>query len=151
MPVLNFNPVLFSLPVMQYKPINNRHMKVMTALLLLFTTSLLSCKDKDKDNKPSRDVKYEITGNFTGRLLILFNDNINGNTMVSNAAVPWSKDVTYTANVVAVSIGGHATTVGAPGQTVSLKIYAGGQLVRSGSATAGALGELSLPALTYSF
>ena len=121
----------------------------MTALLFLSAAFLTACKDKD--NKPSREVKYEITGNFTGRLLILFNDNVNGNTVVNDAAVPWSKNVTYPANVAAIGIGGNAAIVGAPGQTVSVKIYAGGQLVRSGSATAGTLGELSLPALTYSF
>ncbi|RPE07928.1 hypothetical protein EGT74_12685 [Chitinophaga lutea] len=126
-------------------------MKLITPLILSLAVLSACSKKKDDDKAPSRNVKYEITGNFAGKLLILYNDNVNGNTVVNNATVPWSKEVSYPGTVAAIGIGGNATAAGTPGQTVTVKIYAGGTLVRSGTATAGALGELSLPALAFSF
>lgn len=125
-------------------------LKFVAITILMFAVLVFSCKKKDTEVS-KRDIKYEITGNFTGKLLIVYNDNVNGNTLVTDVTLPWSKEITYGNNVSAIGIGGNASVVGVAGQTVTVKIYSGGSVVRSGTATAGALGEITLPALTFTF
>lgn len=121
--------------------------------LFLFSSFLIfsSCK-KDKDNTSGTNyVKYEITGNFTGKLIIIYNDNVNGNTVVNNATLPFLKDTTYTANITGIGIGAQANVPGVAGQTATMKIYSGGNVVKTVSATTGSLGELVLPTIAYTF
>lgn len=113
-----------------------------------------SCKKDNNDNPQpvnTRQVKFEITGNFTGKFTVIYSDNINGNTVLNNVTVPWSKEITYPASVSAVGIGGQASTNGLPGQTATLKIYSGGSVVQSSLKTAGSLGELVFQTLGYTF
>ena len=112
-----------------------------------------SCK-KDSDNNGaanSRVVKYEITGNFTGRLLVVYNDNVNGNIILNNVTLPFIKDTTYAANITAIGIGAQAGVPGVAGQTATMKIFSAGNVVKTVSATAGSLGELVLPAIAHTF
>lgn len=121
--------------------------------ILFFT----ACSKDNNDPIPgpggsnSRVVKYEITGNYTGKLTVIINDNVNGNTVVNNVTLPFKKDITYPASVTAIGISGHGTTAGVAGQTATIKIYAGGKVVKTTSGTAGPLGELALPAIAHLF
>lgn len=129
------------------------YLKKVSLFPLIVILFLASCK-KDKDSSGStnsRIVKYEITGNFTGKLTIIYNDNVNGNTFVTNASLPWTKEITYPNNVAGIGISAQASTSGTPGQTATMKIYSGGNVVKTSSATAGSLGELSLPPISYTF
>jgi Mycobacterium membrane protein len=130
-----------------------KHFKKMVLSSLLAILFLASCK---KDNNSSggtnpRVVKYEITGSFTGKLNVVYVDNVSGNTLVSDVTLPWLKELTYGSNVSGIGISGQATAVGAAGQTATLKIYSGGRVVKSGTVTAGNLGELILPSFAYTF
>lgn len=130
------------------------YFKKASLFLLIVILFLASCK-KDKDSSGStnsRIVTYEITGNFTGKLTIIYNDNVNGNTVVNDVTLPWTKEITYNSNVQGIGIGGNASTMGTPGQTVTLKVYAGSKLIKSfPPVTAGSLGELTLPSFAYTF
>lgn len=128
-------------------------MKKIILILLPALLFLSSCK-KENDNPGgtnSRVVKYEITGNFTGKLTVIYNDNVIGNTVINNAALPFVKDITYPANITGIGIGAQAGIPGVAGQTATMKIYSGGTVVKTVSATAGSLGELVLPAIAYTF
>lgn len=128
-------------------------MKKIILILLPALLFLSSCK-KENDNPGgtnSRVVKYEITGNFTGKLTVIYNDNVIGNTVINNAALPFVKDITYPANITGIGIGAQASIPGVAGQTATMKIYSGGTVVKTVSATAGSLGELVLPAIAYTF
>lgn len=112
-----------------------------------------SCK-KSNDDEPdtaNRKIKYEITGNFTGKLTIIYNDNVNGNTVLNDVLLPWSKEITYADNIQGIGIGGSSSTMGTPGQTATLKIYADGKVKVTDTKTAGQVGELSLPTMSYNF
>jgi hypothetical protein len=127
---------------------------------LVFLSAILfltSCK-KDNDSpglggNNSRVVKYEITGNYAGKLTVIYNDNVNGNTVVNNVSLPFIKEITYPATVTGIGIGGQSSTpvTGAPGQTATIKIYSGGNVVKTASATAGSLGEITLPTMAHLF
>lgn len=118
-------------------------------ILIMITFS--NCKESDPIPNKEKKVKYEITGNFTGSLLILYTDITGGNKTVFNASVPWSQEITYPGSVAAIGIGGQASATGSVGQSVLVKIFVDGVEVKSSSASAGSLGELVLPSIAYSF
>jgi hypothetical protein len=120
--------------------------------LLLLVTSMAGCKkDKDDNNNNNRNVKYEITGNFSGKLDIIIGDNESGYQTIYNVAVPWSKEVIYKSSVISVGLGIASATEGAAGQTAVLKIYSGGNVVKSANGTATSDGYLVIPPLSHSF
>lgn len=130
-----------------------KYLKNVSLILLPALLFFSSCK-KDNDNNGgtnSRIVKYEITGNYTGKLIVIYNDNVNGNTIINNATLPFLKDTTYTANITGIGIGAQASIPGVAGQTATMKIYSGGTVVKTVSATAGSLGELVLPTIAHTF
>jgi hypothetical protein len=68
----------------------------------------------------------------------------------NDISVPWTKEITYPANVQGVGIGGNSSSVvGVAGQTVTLKVYSGNKLLYTKSATADANGLVGFP--TYAF
>lgn len=129
--------------------------KIFTFLLVIASVLFFSCK---KDNKGtannSRMVKYEITGNFSGKLTIVYSDNVNGNTELTDISLPWSKEITYPNNIVGIGIGAsHVSnsTLGIAGQTATMKIYSGGTVVKSSTATANSVGGILIPTLGHGF
>lgn len=119
---------------------------------VLTIAALYSCSKKtDNNNSTSRKIKYEITGTFSGKLNIVYNDNVNGNTTLTNITLPWTKEINYGSNVMAIGIGAQANTTGITGQTATLKIYSGGVVAKTSTATAGSLGEILIPTITYQF
>lgn len=120
-------------------------------VILLFAMILYSCKPNDPATPQPKKVKYEITGNFSGQFIIVYNDNSSGNTVLNNVSLPWSKELTYPSSVVAVGIGAQASVVGVAGQTATMKIIVNGAVAKSSNATAGSLGEMVLPALAHGF
>jgi hypothetical protein len=135
-----------------------------TALLIvLLNLAFTSCKKKttqkpepDPISQPpvvTRNVRYEITGNYGGPLFVVYNDNVSGNTALTVSALPWRKDVTYSANVQGIGISSNSASgqQGAPGQTASLKIYVGNNVVQSSGGVADANGTINLPPLAYVF
>jgi hypothetical protein len=124
------------------------------AILLASLLFSISC-NKSGNNSPeprSRNIKFEISGNFSGKLLLVYTrEDGNGNTTVNDVSVPWSRELVYASNVKTIGVGGNASAVGVAGQKITFKIYSGNSLVVSGDATAGSLGEIVIPALTFSF
>lgn len=130
----------------------NRKNVLTTVIGLFFLVSFVSCfKDPPSSGPAGRIVKYEITGNFTGKLTVVINDNVSGNVVVNDVTLPWSRDITYPGTVTGIGIGAQSSTTGTPGQTATMKIYSSGVVVKSASGTAASLGELSIPTLAHIF
>ena len=130
--------------------------KIICASLLLATILLMlqACDKNNGDGLPvnnARLVKYEITGNYTGKLTVVYNDNVSGNTVLNNVSIPWSKEVTYSQSVTGIGIGAQASITGTLGQTATLKIYVNGTEVKRSSGSAGSSGGLILPTIAYVF
>ena len=111
---------------------------------------LFSCVKPIPSERLKR-VRYEITGTFTGKIKIIYNDNVNGNTERNNDSLPWSKELTYQPNVIGIDIGAVSSIAGLPGQNVALKIFVNGAEVKSSAATATSTGEIILPKMLYNF
>ncbi len=116
----------------------------------VFAIVLFSCI-KPVTSEPLKRVRYEMTGTFTGKFKIIYNDNVNGNTERNNDSLPWSKEMTYQPNVTGIDIGAQSSIAGLPGQNVALKIFVNGAEVKSSAATASSTGEITLPKLLYNF
>lgn len=118
-------------------------------LFLLLTLGLsvvsMSCeKDKEKGSS-SRTVKFEVSGTFSGFLVINYTTASGGSVNEEITTLPWSKEITYAGNVTAAGfgIGGSGGTAG---QAISIVVKRGGSQVSSTPATANSAGSISAAA-----
>lgn len=118
-------------------------LKTLAIVLTLAFTAVSCSSDNDEDNSApaSREVKYEVTGNYTGNLAVTYTEAGGGALNEDITALPWTKEFTAAANTqgVTLSIGGHG---GVKDQTVTIKIFVGGKEVRNLPATANADGTI---------
>jgi hypothetical protein len=134
--------------------------------LLVLVVVFTSCKKKKStasapasETVPiasTRTVKYEITGNYTGHLMVVINSSGSvggGNEIITVTSLPWTKTVEFANTTLGVGIGANAVIgqLGVQGQTASIKIYNGTNVVQSGNGVTGADGILILPTLAYVF
>ena len=130
----------------------------------VLSLSATSCK-KDNDPAPatpnpstptptpkSRDVKYTLTGNYTGRPLEVTYYQPGGGivTVPPAESLPWEKAITYEPSVQGISFQCSGNN-GIPGQTVTAKIFAGGKEVKTATGTVGSNGIIVVNAGTHIF
>lgn len=121
-----------------------------TLLVGLASISLTSCSKKSDSPQPNtKAVKYELTGNYTGHIFVVFTDQNGGTANEIVSSLPWTKELTVQSSIVAVGFGGQtsAPNYGASGQTITAKLYVGNQLKQSGTTAADANGTIILPNL----
>jgi hypothetical protein len=124
--------------------------KLLTLVSLLAGVLFLSsCNDDDAPAK-SRDIRFEVSGNFTGDLNVTFITASGGGTSEDITALPWVKSITYASTVpsTAITVAGGG---GVAGQTITLKVFAGGDEVSSTPATANSNGIVAVTAPPYIF
>ena len=63
----------------------------LSVLALALVVVLMSgCKkDKDDNNNSNRNVKYELSGTYTGKFHIIITDNESGSQTYDNVTIPW--------------------------------------------------------------
>lgn len=106
--------------------------------VIMSVVSLTSCSsDDDKGSvSKSREIKYEITGSYSGGEIMNIVYIQNNQPIIAEAtSLPWTK--TYTAND-GIMVGGFNCDVSGatPGEVVTLKIYQGDTVIESVNATA---------------
>jgi hypothetical protein len=117
------------------------HLKqIMLMLTLVFTFA--SCSSDDNDNNSvnrSRDVKYEVTGNYTGTLSAVYTESGNAGQSVDITSFPWTKEFTASADTggAGITVSGYG---GVKDQTVTIKIIIGGKVEKETTAKATADG-----------
>jgi hypothetical protein len=116
-------------------------------------TSLLSCSKDDDSSAPtpsSRVVKYEVTGNFSGTLDATYILANGGGTNEVISSLPWIKEITYASTVpsVGILVGGFG---GTSSQTISVKIFVGGQEISSTPGTTNSNGIIVVDSPDYIF
>ncbi len=124
------------------------------SIVAILTIALSASCDKDASlPKPNKFATFEITGNYTGHIFLVYNDNVSGNNSLTITSLPWEKTIAYPNSVVGIGISGNAVTTnpGVAGQTVSLKVYNGTTVVSQSNKTADANGLFNFDTLTYIF
>ncbi|KQO30002.1 hypothetical protein ASF10_05725 [Flavobacterium sp. Leaf82] len=123
------------------------------AIVLTLTFTAGSCSS-DNDSDPvsggSRDVKYEVTGNYTGKLSVTYIEEGGAALIEDITALPWKKEFTAKTDSRAASISTSGYG-GLKGQTLTGKIYVGGKVVKELTATATEDGIIVLVPGTYVF
>lgn len=127
------------------------HLKqIMLALTLVFTFA--SCSSDNDDNgsvNKSKDVKYEVTGNYTGTLSVTYMEAAGGVLIEDITKLPWTKEFTATdAPGASLSVSGYGGTAG---QTLTVKTYIGGKVEKQLTATATQDGIIVAICPTYVF
>ncbi|MCR4032964.1 MULTISPECIES: MmpS family transport accessory protein [Flavobacterium] len=124
--------------------------QIMLMLTLVFTFASCSSDDDKGSGTNSRDVKYEITGNYTGTLSTTYFEK-GGNVLNEDITkLPWTKEFTAEAKSLGASINASGYG-GTAGQTLTGKIYVGGKLQNELTATATSDGIIVLPLTPYVF
>jgi len=125
---------------------------ILFSLVLMNSFLLVSCDDDDDDVNPikSREIKFEVTGNFSGRMDATFITASGGGTNETISALPWTKSLTYSNTVqsTGITVGGGG---GTPGQTIIVKVFAGGNMVSQTPGTANSAGIVVVASPSYIF
>lgn len=117
----------------------NVFMCVVVAVMAL--TSCSSDDDKGSTGGGSREIKYEITGDFSGEKLNITYTTNNGGSTTEAFDLPWT--YTFTADADVHSAGFTAGALDAtPGQKITLKVYKGNAVLKTVEATANADGDV---------
>lgn len=113
-----------------------------------------SCSSDDDNPAPqSRNIKYEITGNYSGRLTVTYADEGGNSQTIDVNSLSWSKSLVVENSVSAIAIAAGNSGVNNPGQmgeTITLKIYRNDVVVEVSTATATDNGFIEL-GIGYSF
>ncbi|MFV0378532.1 MAG: MmpS family transport accessory protein [Mangrovibacterium sp.] len=134
------------------KTISLKTIQIAMAVVFLGTV-LFSC-GKDDDDTPtpdSRVVKYELTGTYSGTLLVSYT-NADGETqLVDKVTLPWSKEVTVKAGPVTVGVGASSETTGfgAAGQTLTGTLSVGGVVKKTTTVNSLSTGYIALSNIAY--
>lgn len=124
---------------------------ISASIALVFV--LQSCSKDDVDSSPnssgSRAIKYEITGNYTGELLVVATTNNDNFELIEVKKLPWKLEFTAKESIQTVVATAQGSTPGLAGQTATLKTYVGGTEVSSGTGTALSSGFISLTNKVY--
>jgi hypothetical protein len=125
-----------------------KHLKVLS--ISIICVLVLACNNDDPAPAKSRDLKFEVTGNFNGTISATYINGSGGGTNETIASLPWTKSITYAVTVpsVAMSIGAEG---GAVGQTIRLKVFAGGKLASDTPGTADNTGRVVITSPAYIF
>ena len=110
------------------------------SILVLFP----SCRKAVTDSS-SKNVKYEIVGQFTGSIQVTYQDNVNGSNVVNSVSVSWSIGLQYGPQVTAVGFEATGYVTGNPGQTITLNLYINNALVRTYTAVSDRSGKITIP------
>jgi hypothetical protein len=103
-----------------------------------------SCR-KPVTHSSSKNVKYEIVGQFTGSIQVTYHDNVSGSNVVNNASAPWSIELQYGSEVTEVGIEAIGYVTGNPGQTITFNIYINNTLVRTHTSVSDRSGKVTIP------
>lgn len=114
------------------------------------TTSCSDDDDKGSVSSKSRDIKYEITGNFSGDLDITYITASGGATNAEATSLPW--EMSFTADSDSHGATFNASGIGGnPGEKIRLNIYQGGKVSKYIDATADSDGDIVAVAPTVTF
>ncbi|MEN2490065.1 MmpS family transport accessory protein [Flavobacterium sp. B11] len=125
-------------------------LKTLAIVMTLAFTAVSCSSDDDKGGNNSRDVKYEVTGNFSGQMDAVYMESGNAAQSVDITKLPWTKEFTASASTSAVGIqvSGHGGVVD---QTLTIKIYVGGKVEQETTAKAKADGTIVAVPGTFVF
>ncbi len=120
---------------------------ILTAFLL---TLIISCnKDDDSGSTDgnSRTVKYELSGTYSGTLIVVYINADGVNQVVDNVTLPWSKEVVVTAAdpvALVLQAGSEVGGFGQANESMTGNIEVGGVVVKNANVNSTSTGFIDL-------
>lgn len=121
---------------------------IYSLFVLLIVGQACSKDEASPSGSGSRDIKYEITGDFTGKFIAVATTNTDQFEVIEITKLPWKLEFTAKKEVSSVLIIASGTD-GKAGEKATLKTFVGGKEVSSGGGTAISFGALSLSTKQY--
>lgn len=138
------------------KNLLKRNYFLVFSLIAIFGFSIVSCSKKDDEEVAKGKAKFEVTGDYKGKLVVLYtfsSSNTGESTSENISSLPWSKEKDYNGQL---AMGMSALTdvsgdnyLGSPGQKVIINMYVDSKLVKSATTTAGADGTINTSTIAY--
>jgi hypothetical protein len=126
----------------------NQLRNLISTICIALTVFACSKTDSVTPASGSRAIKYEITGNYTGKFTLVGMTNNDDFEIMEVTKLPWKLEFTAKQGITYVLIQGTGGG-GVTGQTATLKTYVGGQEVSSGAGTALSSGYISVTNKQY--
>jgi uncharacterized protein YceK len=130
-------------------------MKVLfNTLQILFLVIIMSGCSKDDKSATVRKVKYEVFGNYTGKVTIVYSTETGSFETITNVSLPWSKTVDINSSVSTATIGMSTTstsTVGVQGQTATIKTLVNNVVKKNEMGMADANGRIQISNVVHYF
>lgn len=127
---------------------------IIAVSMLFYGLIFSACKKNSTDNPASsRTVKYELSGTYSGTLIVGHTNETGTTQVLDNIRLPWSKEITVQGDVIAIGLGGNSETggPGGAGQTLTGKISVGGVVKKTTTVNTTTTGYVSLSGLQYIF
>jgi hypothetical protein len=125
--------------------------KFLIAILLLTTSIMTSCDQEDAPSGgDSRDVKYEMTGTYTGPINAAATTNNGIAEVVEIKKLPWTFEFKAKESIKSLFVTATGTG-GSAGQTVKLNVIVGEKIVSTSNATALSTGIITVNSTLYNF
>ena len=117
---------------------------------LILSLLLTACSKDEPTPTKSREVKFEVTGTFSGTIDATYITAGGGATNETLPSLPWKKNISYQSSVsgTTITIAGGG---GVAGQTLKVKVFAEGTVVSETPGVANSSGIIVIAAPTYVF
>jgi hypothetical protein len=121
---------------------------IVVLMLLVAPFIFQSCSKDEVSASSSREIKYEMTGNFAGSMLVAATTNNGISEAIEIKKLPWQIEFTAKESIKSLVVVGTGSG-GTAGQTATLKIFVGGKEVSTSTATALSGGIISINSDLY--
>lgn len=122
--------------------------KILKNLVVLFIFITFSCSKDDSPTSSSKNIKYELSGTYSGSLIVVYTNSDGVNQIEDNISLPWSKEITLTnpsaTTAIVLTAGSEVSGSGQVNEVVTGKIFIGSDLKKTATVNTTSIGYASL-------
>tara|TARA_R110000868_G_scaffold131361_3_gene341397 strand:+ start:3580 stop:3996 length:417 start_codon:yes stop_codon:yes gene_type:complete len=130
----------------------NLSIKILITLLCLLTVSCSKNDDSNNSGEKTYQIKYELTGTFSGTLIIVYDNEDGVNQVEDNVSLPWSKLITIKTDgslPIGLSANSEIDGFGNANENMTGKIMIGGIVKKSANVNTTSDGFINLGMSTF--
>ena len=118
--------------------------------LITISILVISCDSDDAIAPKNREIKFEVSGTFSGTLDATYITASAGGTNESIPTLPWTKNISYSSSApsTGITVGGSG---GVSGQSLTVKVFAGERLVSTTPGVSNNMGIVVVASPSYVF
>ncbi|MVO10091.1 hypothetical protein GOQ30_13040 [Flavobacterium sp. TP390] len=126
--------------------------KILRNFIFLFSFITISCSKDDSPSSSSKSIKYELSGTYSGTLIVVYTNPDGINQIEDNISLPWLKEITLTnpsaTTAIVLTAGSEVSGAGQANEIVTGKIFIGSYLKKTATVNTTSIGYASLDIAT---